>query len=118
MKNTKLYVHYYGKSFFYNKGVTLSVREVDVIETEQQYRTVSGKPELVDRQKIDKSRTEKIVNEFGRYYWISRKSDLSEFKRLIMNAIDRQIDEMKNKMFIYKAKKQAIAEEFKREGVV
>ncbi len=118
MENTTVYVHYYGKRYFGDKEITLHVNPVEVIETEQQYRTIDRKSSLVDRQKIDKVRTEKLIREFGRFYYISKNNDLQEFKRLILENIAERKADLQKKNHILEQEKSTIIARFEQEGVI
>lgn len=118
MKNTTVYVHYYGKRHFYDKGIVLYSKPVEVKETEQQYRTINGESSLVDRQKIDKNRTEKLICDFGRYYYISKNNDLQEFKRLILKEISNKEENLRLKFERLKREKNGVIDRFKQEGVI
>jgi len=118
MENTIVYVHYYGKRYFGDKQIALHSKPVEVIETEQQYRTIDRKSSLVDRQKIDKVRTEKLIRDFGRFYYISKNNDLQEFKRLILENIAQQKADLQEKIKRLERDESTIIERFKQEGVI
>lgn len=81
---------YYGKK--------IKVKEVDVKETEKQYRTISGKGDVFYKTKINKYDTEVLLDFYKGYRLVTKIDDIKRFEEMILKHLKREEEALKQRL--------------------